>query len=86
MNKDTPTSTAATTFELPRTTADTNSLASRLGDGMVLFESVFYAPSVTSGPAVSPSNPPSPFPLQGLPVTYIQPFEPVAATDWEAGE
>ena len=26
------------------------------------------------------------YPLRGLPVTYADPFEPVAAADWEAAE
>lgn len=33
-------------------------------------------------PAASPSQ--NPYPLRGTPVTYINPTEPVAQTDWEA--
>ncbi len=31
----------------------------------------------------SPARPQEPYPLRGTPITYIDPTEPVAETDWE---
>ena len=32
-------------------------------------------------PGIKPQNP---YPLRGLPITYLSPTEPVAQSDWEA--
>ena len=35
-------------------------------------------------PSASPQR--NPYPLRGTPITYIDPTEPVAQTDWEAAQ
>jgi len=37
---------------------------------------------ILTRPSTSPRQ--NPYPLRGTPVTYIDPTEPVAQTDWEA--
>lgn len=80
-------STSVIRFDAARTTADTGNLAALMADGMVYIGSVVHGAGITIARVASPpQHGRMNWPLQGTPVQFAEPFEPVATDEWDVVE